>query len=181
MRCRQRLRGSRVWPGSRRLHSATRCGSRRCSASSTPPARCCTVASYPNDLKCAARDRHMASQSSRSRGTVGLHQACGFERNDVAFRSSFCAGVNDQSLVRQDCRHRANILKSVCHGHRFCLSKVPALHQVHARENEDVVAAVLPEAQGLGFDLTVRRVELCLFPSSPGHLAHLLARKLLTV
>jgi len=29
-------------------------------------------------------------------------------------------------------------------------------HQVHARENEDVVAAVLPEARELGFDLTVR-------------------------
>ncbi len=30
------------------------------------------------------------------------------------------------------------------------------LVQVHARENEDVVAAVLPEARELGFDLTVR-------------------------
>ena len=41
---------------------------------------------------------------------------------------------------------------------------VCCLQQVHARENEDVVAAVLSEAQELGFELAVRAARR---PSGP--------------
>ena len=40
------------------------------------------------------------------------------------------------------------------------MSSTP-LQQVHARENENVVAAVLPEARELGFEIAVSRLGPC--------------------